>query len=53
MLIIIEGKSPKPVYTYTSKTEILKSGMHQNLWGLDTGDAEAKIREELNDKRIE
>jgi aldehyde:ferredoxin oxidoreductase len=49
--IIIEGKSPKPIYLYIKdgNTEIRDAS---NLWGLDTGDAEAKIREELGDKRI-
>ncbi|MGI6575575.1 MAG: aldehyde ferredoxin oxidoreductase family protein [bacterium] len=50
-IIIVEGKAPNPVYIY------IKDGNAQfrdatGLWGLDTGDAEAKIRTELNDNRI-
>ncbi len=50
--VIIKGKSPKPVYLWMHHGEAeLKDAGH--LWGLTTGDAEDKLKEELEDKRIE
>ncbi|MBN1315078.1 MAG: hypothetical protein JXA42_06405, partial [Anaerolineales bacterium] len=46
--IIIEGKSPKPVYLYVhnGKAHLLDA---QFLWGLVTGRTEAAIRKHLNE----
>ena len=50
--VIIKGKSPKPVYLWIHHGEAeLKDAGH--LWGMTTGDAEDKLKEELEDKRIE
>ena len=50
--VIIKGKSPKPVYLWMHHGEAeLRDAGH--LWGLTTGDAEDKLKEELEDKRIE
>ncbi|MDP6332788.1 MAG: aldehyde ferredoxin oxidoreductase family protein [SAR324 cluster bacterium] len=50
--VIIKGKSPKPVYLWMHHGEAeLKDASH--LWGMTTGDAEDKLKEELEDKRIE
>ncbi|MBS1254675.1 MAG: putative oxidoreductase YdhV [Deltaproteobacteria bacterium] len=50
--VIIKGKSPKPVYLWMHHGEAeLRDAGH--LWGLTTGDAEDKLKEELDDKRIE
>ena len=50
--VIIKGKSPKPVYLWMHHGEAeLKDAGH--LWGMTTGDAEDKLKEELEDKRIE
>ncbi|HQI17598.1 MAG TPA: aldehyde ferredoxin oxidoreductase N-terminal domain-containing protein, partial [Bacillota bacterium] len=43
--LIIEGKSPTPVYLYINDDEIrIKDA--KNLWGLDTGEAQEAIRRE-------
>ncbi len=49
--VIVEGKSPKPVYRWIKdgKAEIRDASA---LRGKDTGEAERLIREELGDKRI-
>ena len=50
--VILKGKSPKPVYLWMHHGEAeLKDASH--LWGMTTGDAEDKLKEELEDKRIE
>ena len=50
--VIIKGRSPKPVYLWMHHGEAeLRDAGH--LWGLKTGDAEDKLKEELDDKRIE
>ena len=50
--VIIKGKSPKPVYLWMHHGEAeLRDARH--LWGMTTGDAEDKLKEELEDKRIE
>ncbi len=50
--VIIKGRSPKPVYIWMHHGEAeLRDASH--LWGLKTGDAEDKLKEELDDKRIE
>ena len=50
--VIIKGKSPKPVYLWMHHGEAeLRDAGH--LWGMTTGDAEDKLKEELEDKRIE
>jgi aldehyde:ferredoxin oxidoreductase len=50
--VIIKGKSPKPVYIWMHHGEAeLRDAGH--LWGLTTGDAEDKLKAELEDKRIE
>ena len=49
--IVITGKSPKPVYLWLRDGEAeIRDATH--LWGKVTGEAEAMIREELDDKRI-
>ena len=50
--VIVKGKSPKPVYLWIhhGEAEICDAS---HLWGLTTGDAEDKLKEELEDKRIE
>ncbi|MEC7417213.1 MAG: aldehyde ferredoxin oxidoreductase family protein [SAR324 cluster bacterium] len=50
--VILKGKSPQPVYLWMHHGEAeLRDASH--LWGLVTGDAEDKLKEELEDKRIE
>ena len=50
--VILKGRSPKPVYLWLHHGEAeLCDASH--LWGLTTGDAEDKLKEELDDKRIE
>lgn len=49
--LIIEGKSPKPVYLWVTNDGIeIKDAEH--LWGLKTKETQEKIREELGDKNI-
>jgi len=49
---IVRGKAEKPVYLWVHDGEAeLRDATH--LWGQVTGDAEAAIREELGDPRIE
>ena len=49
--IIIEGKSPKPVYLFIHNGEAsIKDAAH--LWGKTTKETEETIRQELGDKRI-
>ncbi len=50
--VIVKGKSKKPVYLWLhyGEAEICDAS---HLWGLTTGDAEDKLKEELEDKRIE
>jgi aldehyde:ferredoxin oxidoreductase len=49
---IIKGKAEKPVYLWVHDGEAeLRDAAH--LWGQVTGDAEAAIREELDDPKIE
>jgi len=50
--IVLKGRSDKPVYLWVHDGEAeLRPAEH--LWGKITGEAEALIREELEDKRIE
>ncbi|MDK1081196.1 MAG: aldehyde ferredoxin oxidoreductase family protein [Anaerolineae bacterium] len=50
--IVIKGKADTPVYLWIHDGQVeLKDGSH--LWGKITGEAEALIKEELDDKRIE
>ena len=50
--LVITGKSPKPVYLWLHDGEAeLRDASH--LWGKITGEAEATIREELGDRRIQ
>ena len=49
--IIIKGKSTKPIYLWiTSEKVEFRDAAH--LWNHDTGYAQYKIREELQDKKI-
>jgi len=49
---VIRGKAERPVYLWMHDGEAeLRPADH--LWGLITGEAEAKIREELGDDKIE
>ncbi len=50
--IVIKGRAEKPVYLWVHDGEAeLRPAEH--LWGKVTGEAEASIREELDDKKIE
>ena len=50
--IVVTGKSPKPVYLWIHDGQVeLRDASH--IWGKVTGEAEAAIREELDDKRIQ
>jgi aldehyde:ferredoxin oxidoreductase len=50
--IVIKGRAEQPVYLWVHDGEAeLRRAEH--LWGKVTGEAEALIREELDDKRIE
>ncbi len=50
--IVIKGKSEKPVYLWIHDGEYeLREAAH--LWGKITGDAEAIIKDELDDEKIE
>jgi aldehyde:ferredoxin oxidoreductase len=50
--IVLRGKSPKPVYLWIHDGEVeLRDA--SRLWGKITGDAEAMIRAELGDAKIE
>jgi len=50
--LIIRGRAEKPVYLWVSegKAELRDAG---HLWGMVTGEAEAAIREELHDRKVE
>ncbi|MFO7171588.1 MAG: aldehyde ferredoxin oxidoreductase family protein [Bacillota bacterium] len=50
--IVFLGRAPEPVYFYLrdGKAELRPAG---HLWGLVTGEAEARIKEELGDPRVE
>jgi aldehyde:ferredoxin oxidoreductase len=50
--IVIKGKAEKPVYLWIKDGKYeLRDASH--LWGMITGDAEAAIKEELGDDKIE
>jgi len=50
--IIVKGRSEKPVYVYIDGDEVsLKDA--KNIWGKVTGEAEAIIRQELGEEKIE
>ena len=50
--IVISGQSPKPVYLWVHDGQAeLRDASH--LWGKVTGEAEAALREELGDERIQ
>jgi len=50
--IVVTGQSPKPVYMWVHDGEAeLRDAAH--LWGKITGEAEAALREELGDKKVE
>ena len=50
--IVIKGKAEKPVYIWINDGKYeLRDASH--LWGRITGDAEAAIKEELGDEKIE
>lgn len=49
--IIVEGKADKPCYLWIKDSEV-EIRDASKLWGRTTGEAEATIREELDDKRI-
>jgi aldehyde:ferredoxin oxidoreductase len=50
--IVMKGRAPKPVYLWIHDGQAeLRDASH--LWGKITGEAEALIRQELGDKRIE
>jgi len=50
--IVIKGKADKPVYLWINDGKYeLRDASH--LWGRITGDAEAAIKEELGDEKIE
>jgi aldehyde:ferredoxin oxidoreductase len=49
--IIVRGRSPKPVYLWVQdgQAELREAG---HLWGKDTFEAQAIIKEELGDPRV-
>jgi aldehyde:ferredoxin oxidoreductase len=50
-MVIVEGASPTPVYLWIKDGQVaLRSAEH--LWGQETYDVQAQIREELGDKAI-
>lgn len=50
--LIITGKSAKPVYLWIKDgTAEIRDAVH--LWGRETGDAQDKIRDEHNDRKIQ
>ena len=50
-MVIVEGASPTPVYLWIKDDQVaLRNAEH--LWGQETYDAQAQIREELGDKAI-
>ncbi len=50
--IVVRGRSAQPVYLYLHDGQAELRGA-EHLWGLVTGDAEAQIKAELNDPRLE
>ncbi|MEE9218602.1 MAG: aldehyde ferredoxin oxidoreductase family protein [Acidobacteriota bacterium] len=50
--IIIQGKSPKPVYLWIKDGDVQLRDASK-IWGMVTGEAERAIEEELGDKKIE
>ncbi len=50
-IVVIEGKSEKPVYLYVKDNEVYFKDA-ENLWGMNTEETEDKIREELKDKNV-
>lgn len=50
--VVIKGRAPEPVYLWIKDGEAeIRSATH--LWGLDTGDAQQKLRRELGDDRVQ
>lgn len=50
--IVIKGKAPKPVYLWINEGSYeLRDAAH--LWGKITGEAEASIKKELDDDKVE
>jgi aldehyde:ferredoxin oxidoreductase len=50
--VVVKGRSPKPVYLSIDKGRAeIRDAAH--LWGRTTGDAQALIRQELGDTRVE
>jgi aldehyde:ferredoxin oxidoreductase len=51
-VIVLKGKAAKPVYVWIHEGEMeIRDAAH--LWGKVTGEAEAALREELGDQKIE
>lgn len=49
--IIVKGRAKSPVYIWVHDNNAeIQDASH--LWGMDTGDSQTKIREELGDKRV-
>jgi len=49
--IVVEGRAPRPVYLWVHDGQAdLRDAAH--LWGLETKECEARLREELGDARI-
>jgi aldehyde:ferredoxin oxidoreductase len=50
--VVLRGRSPEPVYLWIrdGQAELRPAG---HLWGMVTGEAEARIRQELGDDKIE
>lgn len=50
--VVIEGRAPHPVYIWLKDGEAeIKDA--SRLWGLETGEAQAEIRRELGDDRVQ
>ena len=50
--IVIEGRAEKPIYLWVHDG-VAELRLAEHLWGMITGEAEALIREELEDDKIE
>jgi len=50
--VVFRGKSPKPVYVYVNEDQV-EIRDASKMWGKVTGDAEALLRENLGDDKVE
>jgi aldehyde:ferredoxin oxidoreductase len=52
MSLVVQGRSPKPVYLYISPTEVVIRDAAP-FWGLDAFDAQARIAADLGDEDLQ